>query len=76
MKNYCENSNQLAAVFPQNSIKVVQMSHKYAFQKIDIFKMKLRLGKSSQLLQRIAFVFFLFWNNAYPLAKSQKSVFW
>ena len=41
-------------VFTKRSMTDVRRYSKYSSEKIEIFKMKLRLGKSLQLLQRAA----------------------
>ena len=41
-------------VFTERSMTDVRRYSKYSSEKIEIFKMKLRLGKSLQLLQRAA----------------------
>ena len=45
MELYCENNNQLRAIFLKSAIIDFRMGSKYASQKIGIFKMKVRLGK-------------------------------
>ena len=53
------------------------MGSKYISQKIEIVKMKIRFGKSSQLLRRIAFLVFFCLNITLThWRKYQESVFW
>ena len=51
MERFCSNSKRLSAIFSKSFIIDLRLGFKYASEKIETFKMKLRLAKSSQLLQ-------------------------
>ena len=53
----------------KTSIIDVQIGSNNVSQKIKIVKMKVMLEKSSQLLQCMVFLFFLFWHNTRVLKK-------
>ena len=77
MELYGKNDNKLTAIFPKSFVIDVRMSSKYASQNVEIVKMNLRLGKSSRLLRRIAFLVFpCFGVTLAHWRKCQESVTW
>ena len=55
MELFCKNSERLSVIFTKSFIIDVRLDSKYASEKIDTFKMELRLAKSRRLLQRAEF---------------------
>ena len=56
MELFCKNSQRLSAIFAKSFLMDVALGSKYASEKTEAFKMKLRLAKSLRLLQRAAFL--------------------
>ena len=56
MEIFCKNSQGLSAIFAKSFIIDVRLGSKYASEKTETFKIKLRLAKSSRLLHRAAFL--------------------
>ena len=64
---YCENSNQLKAIFPKSWITDVRMGSKYVSEKSQD---EGKAGKIVPIVTTHSFsCFFLFWHNPRPLAK-------
>ena len=74
MELFFKNSYRLSAIFAKGFIIDVRLGSKYASEKTETFKMKLRLAKSLRLLQCAAFLVYISDRFISNIALRSKSV--